>query len=220
MINHDNVEHPSENALIINLNHNYFFGGYCIFQWWWYDFVILPAMEYSCFFSAHTGDLSIHRSHHPIVIAISEKYFIMMKILPAFFIAFLLMLAALQADAEVLTTTKPKVAHRHLLSEPSSLGRKVSAGANDAETPTSNNGNSSTETKTGSGASGGDDDETNQSCGRYRGGSSTATHHHYTNDTRPRGGDDDDDDETNQNCGRYGGGSSTATHHHYTNDTS
>ncbi|KAJ6982448.1 hypothetical protein NC653_025531 [Populus alba x Populus x berolinensis] len=111
----------------------------------------------------------------------------MMKILPAFFIAFLLMLAALQADAEVLTTTKPKVAHRHLLSEPSSLGRKVSAGANDAETPTSNNGNSSTETKTGSGASGGDDDddddETNQNCGRYGGGSSTATHHHYTNDT-------------------------------------
>ena len=67
MINHDNVEHPSENALIINLNHNYFFGGCCIFQWW-YDFVILSAMEYSCFFSAHTGDLSIHRSHHPIVI--------------------------------------------------------------------------------------------------------------------------------------------------------
>jgi hypothetical protein len=119
--------------------------------------------------------------------AISEKYFIMMKILPALFIAFLLMLAALQADAEVLTTTEPKVANRHLLSEPSSLGRKVSAGANDAETPTSNNGNSNTETKTGSGAAGDDDDdETNQSYGRYGGGSSTDTHHHYTNDTRPR----------------------------------
>ncbi|KAJ6429609.1 hypothetical protein OIU84_021084 [Salix udensis] len=110
----------------------------------------------------------------------------MMKILLALLLAFLLMLASLQADAEVLATMEPRVADRHLLSEPSSLGRKGNAGANDAKTPTSNKGNSNTETETGKEASGDDDDdETNESMGRYGGGSSTETHHHYINGTRP-----------------------------------
>ena len=111
----------------------------------------------------------------------------MMKILLALLLAFLLMLASLQADAEVLSTTmEPKVASRPLLSEPSSLGRKGNAGENDAKTPTSNKGNSNTETKTASDDDDDDDDdETNQGLGGYGGGSSTKTHHHYTNGTRP-----------------------------------
>uniref|UniRef100_A0A6N2LUJ2 Uncharacterized protein n=1 Tax=Salix viminalis TaxID=40686 RepID=A0A6N2LUJ2_SALVM len=110
-----------------------------------------------------------------------------MKILLALLLSFLLMLASLQADAEVLATMEPKVANRHLLSEPSSLGRKGNAGANDAKTPTSNKGNSNTETdQTGKDASGDDDDdETNESLGSYGGGSSTETHHHYIKGTRP-----------------------------------
>ena len=80
---------------------------------------------------------------------------------------------------------EPRVANRHLLSEPSSLGRKGNAGANDAKTPTSNKGNSNTETETGKDASGDDDDETNEIRGSYGGGSSTLTHHHYRNGTRP-----------------------------------
>ncbi|KAB5544634.1 hypothetical protein DKX38_012746 [Salix brachista] len=120
----------------------------------------------------------------------ADKYLIMMiKILLALLLAFLLMLASLQADAEVLATMEPRVANRHLLSEPSSLGRKGNAGANDAKTPTSNKGNSNTKTETGKDASGDDgdddDDETNESLGSYGGGSSTETHHHYTNGTRP-----------------------------------
>ncbi|KAG6764055.1 hypothetical protein POTOM_031509 [Populus tomentosa] len=119
----------------------------------------------------------------------ADKYLIMMKILLALLLAFLLMLASLQADAEVLSTTmEPKVANRHLLSEPSSLGRKGNAGENDAKTPTSNKGNSNTESKTASDDDDDDDDddETNQSLGGYGGGYSSAqTHHHYTNGTRP-----------------------------------
>ncbi|KAG5240262.1 late secretory pathway protein [Salix suchowensis] len=140
-------------ALIISLDHNYFSGGYCLFQWR-YD------------------------------IDTADKYLIMMKILLALLLAFLLMLASLQADAEVLATMEPRVANRHLLSEPSSLGRKGNAGANDVKTPTSKKGNGNTETETGKDASG-DDDETNESLGSYGGGSSTETHHHYTNGTRP-----------------------------------
>ncbi|CAK7326323.1 unnamed protein product [Dovyalis caffra] len=119
---------------------------------------------------------------------IADKYLmIMMKILLALFIAFLLMFAALQADAEKLTTLEPKVANRHLLSEPSSLGRKGNAGAYDLNsTPASNKGNTDTETKTGSDGSIDDDDETNRSFGNYGSeGSSTETHHHYTTETRP-----------------------------------
>ncbi|KAG6765720.1 hypothetical protein POTOM_029773 [Populus tomentosa] len=115
----------------------------------------------------------------------ADKYLIMMKILLALLLAFLLMLASLQADAEVLSTTMiPKVANRHLLSKPSSLGRKGNAGENDAKTPTSNKGNSNTESKTASDDD--DDDETNRDLGGYGGGYSSAqTHHHYTNGTRP-----------------------------------
>ena len=110
----------------------------------------------------------------------------MMKILLALLLAFLLMLASLQADAEVLSTTmEPKVANRHLLSEPSSLGRKGNAGENDAKTPTSNKGNSNTESKS-TASDDDDDDETNRGLGGYGGGHSSAqTHHHYTNGTRP-----------------------------------
>ncbi|KAF9677200.1 hypothetical protein SADUNF_Sadunf08G0083100 [Salix dunnii] len=107
----------------------------------------------------------------------------MMKILLALLLAFLFMLTSLQADAEVLATMEPRVAIRHLFSEPPSLGRKGNAGANDAKTPISNEGNSNTEAKTGKDASDDDDDddETNQSLGGYGGGSSTETHHHYIN---------------------------------------
>ncbi|KAJ6318137.1 hypothetical protein OIU76_013641 [Salix suchowensis] len=161
-------------ALIISLDHNYFSGGYCLFQWR-YDIVIHPL--HSCFFSAHT----LRQSK---LYDTADKYLIMMKILLALLLAFLLMLASLQVDAEVLATMEPRVANRHLLSEPSSLGRKGNAGANDAKTPTSKKGNGNTETETGKDASG-DDDETNESLGSYGGGSSTETHHHYTNGTRP-----------------------------------
>ncbi|CAK7350706.1 unnamed protein product [Dovyalis caffra] len=90
--------------------------------------------------------------------------------------------SALQADAEVqgLAIMEPKEANRHLLSEPSSLGRKGNAGANDpGGTLASEKDNADTETKNGSDNSNVVDDETNQSHGTNGGQSSTIAHHHY-----------------------------------------
>ncbi|CAK7350707.1 unnamed protein product [Dovyalis caffra] len=82
------------------------------------------------------------------MVGTADKYLITMKILLALSIAFLFMLAALHADAEVFTIMEPMVANRHLLSEPSSLSRKGNAGANDPGcTLASGKGNTDTETK-------------------------------------------------------------------------
>ncbi|GMY38466.1 late secretory pathway protein [Fagus crenata] len=104
-----------------------------------------------------------------------------MKTVLALCVAFLLILATLQTNAETLKVEQRRLkAKRQLLNE-ATLGRKVSVGVGPADTKdqTVNQSPTSTETKTDGNANN-DDDEVNPTYGSYghASGSSTEFHHH------------------------------------------
>lgn len=123
-----------------------------------------------------------------------------MKTVPALFVAFLLIIATLQANAETLKVDERRLkAKRQLLNEATNANRKVSAGATSTESKdqTAQAANQGTatrlDTETDSNTNN-DPDDVNPTYGSYghATGSGDESHHYFTDDKNPGAKSSDD----------------------------
>ncbi|KAJ8748640.1 hypothetical protein K2173_008085 [Erythroxylum novogranatense] len=107
----------------------------------------------------------------------AENYLIM-KIFPVVFVTFFLFLVTLEVNARNLASESGLLKKRRLLGEPAGFGEKI------------NSETSNPDTKTGNEAKNDDADDDNPSYNNFGqpSGSSTETHHYFTDDRKPRRG--------------------------------